>query len=98
MTKQELFDKVCVHLRKQGCHSKALVPRIRLSEETQEPECAYRSDAGSCAIGCLMLDSEYATWMEGNSLINLLNDERCPPSLVAKFPFDVWQFSLKLVF
>ncbi len=56
MTKQETFDKVVNHLRKQGRRA------------TRGPSCAYRSlDGAMCAAGCLIPDSKYRPDMEFNT-------------------------------
>lgn len=70
LTKQEIFDKVVAHLRQQK------VPAM------DGGHCAYRSEDGKqCAIGCLIADSEYHTWMEGLDVASLLKDSRCPGDL-----------------
>ncbi len=57
MTKQETFNKVVKHLRRQK--TQAL--------QNDGFGCAYRGDDGKkCAVGCLIPDSLYVPWMEGN--------------------------------
>lgn len=54
LSSQEIFDKVAVHLIKQGRPSKTLrdVPGPAL--------CVYRDGkGGSCAVGCLIPDEKY---------------------------------------
>lgn len=53
-TKQETFDTVVAHLRKQGCKSE------------NDDGCAYRGDGGlMCAAGCLIPDEKYNPKWEG---------------------------------
>lgn len=60
-TKQETFDAVVTHLRKQG--RKAL---------SAHGKCAYRgSDGTKCAAGCLIPDGEYEPTIEGASVTGL---------------------------
>jgi len=55
MTKQEAFDKVLTHLRKQGKQAK-----------DDKGDCMYRAPDGSmCAAGCLIPDDVYKADMEG---------------------------------
>lgn len=55
MTPQEIFDTVVTHLSKQGKRSVNI-----------EGDCLYRGPGGlSCAVGCLIPDSEYVHEMEG---------------------------------
>jgi len=54
MTAQELFDKVATHLITQGKPSLCTYGF-----------CKYRGDGGlMCAIGCLIPDDKYKTWMD----------------------------------
>lgn len=54
MTKQEIFDTVLAHLRKQG--------KASLSAEG---DCMYRGPGGtSCAVGCLIPDELYDSLIE----------------------------------
>jgi hypothetical protein len=54
-TKQEIFDRVVSHLRKQGKQSKDIVGR-----------CSYRNGSGlMCAAGCLIPDDVYDPDFEG---------------------------------
>lgn len=67
LTNQQIFEHVLTHMRKQG---KASVTKTE--EYNDLPFCSYRGDDGSaCAIGCLMLDSEYKTWFEGRPVVDL---------------------------
>lgn len=58
-TKQETFDTVITHLRKQGAKARDdLVDR-----------CLYRASGGKmCAAGCLIPDSQYRAWFEGATI------------------------------
>jgi hypothetical protein len=61
MTKQEIFDHVLTHLRKQG------KPAIN-ETDSGEDICAYRTDDGlKCAVGCLIPDDKYNEDLEGRS-------------------------------
>jgi hypothetical protein len=64
--KQDVFDTVLNHIRKQG-------PAV-----TAHGTCAYRTEEGkSCAIGCLIPDDLYTEAMEGASgwaLTTSIND------------------------
>jgi hypothetical protein len=59
MTRQETFDTVVAHLRKQGRKATAFNKRdIRV--------CCYRGDEGTkCAAGCLIPDDRYQPGLEG---------------------------------
>jgi len=58
INRQEVFDKVLTHLRKQG----------GVAVSSENGECSYRGTAGSmCALGCLILDEYYLPEMEGDS-------------------------------
>ncbi len=53
-TNQEIFDKVSSHLLKQNAKS------------IRKGICAFRGEDGlTCAIGCLIADSDYGPEMEG---------------------------------
>jgi hypothetical protein len=70
MTDQEIFDKVITHLRKQG----------KASENGDG--CWYRTtDGKSCAVGCLIQDSDYNESMEGLRLRGLLEKFPNNPSI-----------------
>lgn len=61
LTKQEAFDKVLAHLRKQG---KAAV--------SVEGDCVYRAPDGCmCAAGCLIPDNLYSPEFEGTCVSGL---------------------------
>lgn len=61
MTMQKIFDKVYVHLIKQGAKSMRGLPSC-----PDLPVCAYRGYNGtSCAVGCLIPDEAYTPEMEG---------------------------------
>lgn len=58
MTRQETFDIVVNHLRKQG--RKAI---------DENGHCRYRTDDGcKCAAGCLIPDDKYSPDLEGNNI------------------------------
>lgn len=63
MTKQEIFDKVAIHL---------------LTQKTQSIEfgsCLYRGPGGlKCAAGCLIPDSIYNPKMEGQPALTLFSN------------------------
>lgn len=62
MTKQEIFDTVVAHLRKQGRRAANL-----------EGGCMYRAPNGDkCAVGCLIKDDEYIPCMEKNGVLRLV--------------------------
>jgi hypothetical protein len=66
MNAQEIFDTVAAHLAKQG----------RPAVSDAAGGCAYRGDDGAkCAVGCLILDEEYSSKMEG-LLISQVAPER----------------------
>lgn len=68
-TKQQVFDQVVAHLRKQG------------AKATQGPttSCAYRNAAGlKCAAGCLIGDDEYDKRMENRGWPGLVVDGLVP--------------------
>lgn len=60
MTNQQIFDKVALHLLKQG---------KRAMSDWGNPNglsCSYRGEDGtSCAVGCLIPDEHYVPAMEG---------------------------------
>lgn len=59
MTKQETFDIVVAHLRRQGCKS-----------ERGQGHCMYRGPAGRmCAAGILIPDDKYRSEMEGSTVL-----------------------------
>ena len=62
MTKQEIFDKVAVHLISQGC--KSMLP-------DSPAVCAYRGPEGrTCAVGCLIPDEYYSKSMENRDVLH----------------------------
>jgi hypothetical protein len=90
MNKQAIFDKVVGHLRMQGCRS--------IFSDTLR-SCAYRGKEGrKCAIGVLIEDSEYAPWMEGRPLSDIVVNERCPISLRERLdPHQVFLSHLQMI-
>lgn len=70
MTSQEVFDKVVVHLRKQG------------RQAVKDGCCLYRSPEGlKCAVGCLIEDAEYSPAFERKILCDLIQYLRYLESL-----------------
>jgi hypothetical protein len=60
MTQQEIFDKVALHLLRQG---------KRATYDGESFICRYRAfDGTSCAIGCLIEDKWYSSGLEGCSI------------------------------
>lgn len=60
MTKQETFDTVVAHLRKQGARAETL-----MDYGDDEPVCVYRAPNGmKCAAGCLIPDDKYKSTFE----------------------------------
>ena len=67
-TKQETFDEVVAHLRRQGCKAE------------NDDGCAYRGDGGTkCAAGCLIPDEEYRPDLEGCSVLDPSMSKASPP-------------------
>lgn len=65
-TQQAAFNTVKAHLLAQG--EKAKLPDRKIGLE----QCQYRTVAGlKCAIGCLILDEEYNSEMEGQAIAML---------------------------
>ena len=59
-TKQETFDTVVAHLRKQGCKA-----------EDDHGNCMYRGKNGTkCGAGCLIPDDEYYPELEGSGMFD----------------------------
>ena len=59
MNKQEIFDTVVTHLRKQGKRASSIHPN-------GDTGCMYRtSDGLKCAAGCLIPDEDYNLEFEG---------------------------------
>ena len=64
-TRQEVYDTVVMHLRKQG--------RPALMEGSSRDTCAYRgADNTSCAVGCLIPDEYYDDKYEGHNVGQLV--------------------------
>jgi hypothetical protein len=64
LTRQEVFDKVVTHLRKQGRKAE-----LDLSYEDGAMSCAYRGEEGTmCAAGCLIDDERYDRDLEGSDV------------------------------
>jgi hypothetical protein len=67
MNKQEVFDTVVNHLRQQRCKAVS----------SEGSRCAYRGDGRTkCAVGAVIPDDEYGEWMEGQGVVNVLEDPR----------------------
>lgn len=65
ISRQETYDAVVDHLRKQGC--KSMVPH--LGNQLPAQCCRYRGPGGTkCAAGALIPDDKYSPEMEGESL------------------------------
>lgn len=65
-TAQQIFDTVVKWLRQQGCQSKA-----------DDESCFYRGPAGlKCAVGILLPDSAYNLLMEGNTVLDLVRENK----------------------
>ena len=65
MTKQQIFNKVVKHLRKQG------------KRAFNGITCWYRAPDGSkCAVGCLLKDDEYRADFEGKTVGAIALPER----------------------
>lgn len=63
MTKQEIFEKVVIHLRNQGRRATGK------SHPMAASKCKYRtSDGLKCGIGCLIPDELYDPSFEGKSV------------------------------
>lgn len=59
MTEQEIFNKVYLHLKKQGCKAGTMTAFKSFN-------CAYRGPNNtSCAVGCLIPDELYDPEIEG---------------------------------
>ena len=106
MTKQETFDLIVNHLRKQGRPSKG-----PFSKNSTSDWCLLRGPDGlSCAVGCLIPDELYSAQFEGPSLSNspelqqilkgLGHDvELCCAlqSVHDRYPTDLWESALRQV-
>jgi hypothetical protein len=64
--RQEIFERVGQHLVRQG----------KRSFDANKNGCMYRGpDNTSCAVGCLIPDSEYDPKFEGRTLTNLIENK-----------------------
>lgn len=69
LNKQQVFNKVALHLLKQNERSETKYPT------RQKPICAYRGQNGTaCAVGCLIPDEMYRPEMEGKLVYTLMGD------------------------
>ena len=83
MNKQEIFDTVVAHLRKQG-------KKAQHTTDDGVTTCRYRTDDGlKCAAGCLMPDEVYSSDMEGQRCFASDLLARLPRALVDVFESDV---------
>jgi hypothetical protein len=72
--KQEIFDTVVNHLRKQGKPAMA------------DGTCAYRGEGDTmCAVGCLIKDKHYSDSLEGN----LIDDDFVIQAVSKSLGFDI---------
>jgi hypothetical protein len=73
-TKQETFDTVVAHLRKQGCKAR-----------NDKAECCYRTGDGKmCAAGCLIPDAKYDPKMEKHGVPTNAQNASSANVLIAK--------------
>lgn len=82
ITPEEIFEAVARHLFEQGRQSKL---------ETEDGRCLYRCGIElSCAVGALIPDSLYRSWMddrEGMTVKNVLADDKTgDASLTSLYP------------
>ncbi len=67
-TKQETYNIVVEHARKQGCKSEKV-------DETGSRNCRYRLDGLKCFIGALIPDNRYDPKMENKAVTsNIISD------------------------
>lgn len=67
MNAQQIYDTVVRHLAKQGRRSMYMIQNAFNGKTV--PACAYRGAGGmSCAVGCLIPDSEYSKVFENISV------------------------------
>jgi hypothetical protein len=79
---QEIFDKVYTHLEQQG-EASAL----------ETGACLYRSEDGKmCAVGCLIIDEDYNSDFEGNSVFELIEDYGWKPEGVSRMTPKMVEF------
>lgn len=82
MNRQEILDAVILHARKQG--RKAQVPRSSCKDD-DDLLCVYRSPDGcKCFMGVLIEDKEYRHYWERMDIMMVLDDNRCPQSLISR--------------
>lgn len=93
MTKQQIFDKVCKHLAKQGAQSK--VPGEGAKYKIFDQDGAV---AMSCSIGVLISEKVYNPNMEGLSVDELLSDKRFKlPAWMARHQIPVFLRKLQQI-
>lgn len=69
LNKQQVFDKVALHLLKQNARSLAK----EASGGAAQGDCAYRGENGlMCAVGCLIPDDLYDPETEGTTASNII--------------------------
>lgn len=71
MTEQKIFDKVAQHLLKQNEKARDLYGSCKY--RLQRPD----GRVLKCAVGCLIEDGEYRSWMEDHSVYALLDEGEC---------------------
>lgn len=70
-TSQQIFDKVALHLLKQGCRSESTTERS--TTNPQASLCMYRGPNGTmCAVGCLIPDDRYSPNLERETADQLI--------------------------
>lgn len=67
---QSVFDKVSIHLIKQGRPSHMI---LEGGQKPGQPICLYRGpDSTACAVGCLISDEDYSPGLESRGVESLL--------------------------
>src|SRR5713226_6556873 len=86
MKAQEIFDTVAAHLRQQN--SKALMSdELRQTLRMGPGTCVYRNSEGKkCAVGCLLLEDEYQSDMEGQAIGFIIGHTKYNASLMRLSP------------
>lgn len=87
MNRQEIFDTVVAHLRKQNRHASSF-KRECLGFLTTE--CLYRTPEGlKCAVGCLIPEDKYTLAIEGKTVFQIFkyHPGLLPIALEGEIPF-----------
>ena len=85
ITNQELYDRVCMHLMKQG--------RPAVESRGDAKVCRYRTKDGlKCAIGCLITDEYYRPSLEGRTLFSMDVEKSVEKSLGIELTEDQYAF------